>query len=1284
MLALVCGLSSLLLVPAPVQGAGPDEAIRAEATNLSRSGAASDATVVVAPDGTVQVFWWDAFDGLTTALYDGESWSEPQLASIYIPVIKQEETLYRATTAMPFIADDAAGRAHALWVGPERIDQTAGSAGEVDTVPPLLHSRLDVGSNRWSGAQRVADGATAWTLASAPDGTVHILYFMSKQSEGVVAGAYHRRSSDGGASWSQPVLLQESLYVRRATPETALLRLVADGGAGVHATWSDAATGRMLYARSADGGATWDEPVDLGAALGAAGDSYLGASSGGLLLLWDTDPLQARGRLYQKVSADSGATWGPALRTMPDALVSLNRMSFGSLPDGRMLAVLADPDRGLGLAAWDATTIAEALPTGWSQFRTVQMTGAAASVVGKWSLVVREGEVVLVGQGVDAEVWAMRLPLSGITWQYTPGLLRMWGQSLGAASGETGSWSAPLNLSRSGSASLPVVVAGPQGAWQAFWWDQFDGLMSAYAAGDTWYGPKPAPILIEALVRDETVAVPLAQMPTILGDDQGRAHAWWLAPGEGEEGGTLMHASLELGDTRWAAPQAVAKGIVAWSAFLAQGGGTHALIVRALETAELPAGVYHVAVGSTDQTETVMHLIYPSLFYRTAAPDTLYVSGAADGRGYIVAAWTGPQQQGVLWSRSFDSGQSWSEPLGAPAEGMTAPVLAAMGRGHWLALWQAAQSGQGATYQQLSDDGGATWSDPARVLSDLSLGRDAMRITHDQSLGTLLIAGGTSLARWDAEQADLPEGGWSQPVTLYPELQEPESGRALYLSSQAAAVRDGRVTLVGQDQGADIWVTGRAVDNAWLYAPSPVWSGPTEIGAALGAADVPAVALDGDGQMHAIWSERDAQGNPGNRLYYASGEESLTGTSAYVIEALDGKAEQPSMVLLGDRLHLVWSGGANGQTYCSRSFVRDAGSRSGWYEPTALPEPEGAGGLGSWPRIQADRTGLLHVIYAVPANEARGIYYTRSTDGGLTWQPALPVCDAVAEGWASVDRPALAVGADGTLHAAWLLTTLSANAAPEAIYYARSADGGETWSAPLGVAFGPYTSPMISVSPQGEIDLLWRDLSREGVWTHLRSPDGSQWRIAGQPQGFRDIVGQAALVSDGLGTLHLLGLARDEAGAPVLRYTVWQAGATGWAAQVDHPLGMRYEPVGGLGAALQPETGVLAVAGVARLASAEEERFALLGLRRSVQPVELPQLRAIAEATPDATPSPEPTATPRPTPTVPSGAPAPSAAVGVGPLTLPYTGLAGLALVALLVSAVVISFRLRSASRYHR
>ena len=89
------------------------ESSRIEAVNLSKSGAASGLVAVRGNRQNVQFFWWDRFDGLTTALYYSGRWSAPRVAPIMvstIEMIERRETLvWRPIDVMPMITGDPRG-----------------------------------------------------------------------------------------------------------------------------------------------------------------------------------------------------------------------------------------------------------------------------------------------------------------------------------------------------------------------------------------------------------------------------------------------------------------------------------------------------------------------------------------------------------------------------------------------------------------------------------------------------------------------------------------------------------------------------------------------------------------------------------------------------------------------------------------------------------------------------------------------------------------------------------------------------------------------------------------------------------------------------------------------------------------------------------------------------------------------------------------------------------------------------------------------------------------------
>jgi hypothetical protein len=330
--------------------------------------------------------------------------------------------------------------------------------------------------------------------------------------------------------------------------------------------------------------------------------------------------------------------------------------------------------------------------------------------------------------------------------------------------------------------------------------------------------------------------------------------------------------------------------------------------------------------------------------------------------------------------------------------------------------------------------------------------------------------------------------------------------------------------------------------------------------------------------------------------------------------------------------------------------------------------------------IKTDLVGALHVVYAVPLNEGRGIYYTRSDDGGETWSEAQVIFDAAAAGWAMVDRPSLAVDGWGRPHVAWVRAPLPGSGPPEGIYYTRLEGGGVNqdtegmWSEPVEIADGPYDWPRVVATLTGQVHVLWGEANGSFGWTHQWFADGGAgWTRPEHVGQFAGVHGPVGLVGDGAGTLHLVGVGEDDAGEPALLYTTW-AGER-WDDLETHRLtyGARGEP--GAAIALESALGRLHV--TFREETEDEEGEAQMTMRyvsRSVPVVEVtpvpaftprPTMTPVLEATPMPTPTPRPAVNPEaPSPGPPS--------LSLGPLTLPLLSVGGILVAALLV--VVVGF----------
>ena len=866
-----------------------------------------------------------------------------------------------------------------------------------------------------------------------------------------------------------------------------------------------------------------------------------------------------------------------------------------------------------------------------------------------------------------------------------------------AQTNSEGPWTAAVNLSRSGSASQPLVALAPNGTTHTLWWDKIDGMRygrvtaSAFASETVSVAPVAVPTIfgnkqvdVDQKTGRSTTTLAAPTNPHLLADVNGRAHFLWQ-----NALNQLMYAQgpdASRAQT-WGQPQALSEAVIAADATTDAAGGVQLAYVRSTDSkSKTVPGLYYRARTGTAWGQPT--LVYSSTYFRVDTANDVSVNVVGDGQGSAIVTWYQARLGQSFFAVTNDKGRTWSapQPVSGVAETAAAQTSAAITpQGAFLLVWRDANARGCGLTQRSSMDAGQTWSNPEPILSSLTNCPPMWQFaTSDGKLWFLgeprneqgYTANSVTMAFWEGSK-------WSVAVDLALTAFDSATKRAQTLSCLNVALAGASLLGIGCSAGGDIWLAANAVPLDNLVSSLRVsWNPAQLVSEQQGnvAANTLATATDGQGVLYAMWAQ-PSLANPANvDLYFANWTNQLW-TKTRVMAPPSGRASQPSLTFTPDgRVHAVWN---SGRIYYSQSFARDANSVEGWSKPVELPSPNEVAGTPSL--VYSAKENALIAVFAVPFNENRGIYLTRSTDGGTKWSEPARVFDAVEAGWESADQPQLTLdAASGALNLVWMKTVLPNNAGEKAVYYANSGDDGKTWSTPKELAVGNVDAPQIVVAGKGLIGVVWnRALDGSTAATpyeaHYRvSPDnGAQWSEDQLLPGFEEVSGKISLVGDQAGHMYVTAIGQTPGGEATLLYSYW-TGQT-WAARDVFALGQAAGAGSETAAILLPQTGQLtSMMRIQMLNRDGANQFEVVSIDRTVTPVELdvlPAFTPVPTAMPTSATPMQIGVSPTPKPVLLSTA-APTNGSGVGALTQrEYLLFGALALVIVLgVGGIVFGF----------
>ncbi|MCB9344906.1 MAG: hypothetical protein H6576_14470 [Lewinellaceae bacterium] len=120
--------------------------------------------------------------------------------------------------------------------------------------------------------------------------------------------------------------------------------------------------------------------------------------------------------------------------------------------------------------------------------------------------------------------------------------------------------------------------------------------------------------------------------------------------------------------------------------------------------------------------------------------------------------------------------------------------------------------------------------------------------------------------------------------------------------------------------------------------------------------------------------------------------------------------------------------------------------------------------------------GQIYVLQSVRqqgGNDPRDVMFSRSSDGGLNWTPAVKINDDLGETWQWFGT--MSVAPNGRIDVVWLDTRDNPGMLLSALYYSYSTDGGDIWS------------PNEQLSPSFDPHIGWPNQDKMGDYFHMVS-----------------------------------------------------------------------------------------------------------------------------------------------------------------------------------------------------
>jgi hypothetical protein len=290
------------------------------------------------------------------------------------------------------------------------------------------------------------------------------------------------------------------------------------------------------------------------------------------------------------------------------------------------------------------------------------------------------------------------------------------------------------------------------------------------------------------------------------------------------------------------------------------------------------------------------------------------------------------------------------------------------------------------------------------------------------------------------------------------------------------------------------------------------WSQPVLIFESQGTVWTPTIVVDIYGQVHGFWAftPDPSLEVSGREIYYARLDHpDWTPTDIYVTE---NSVVSMLSAVNDDEVGLLWNGGM----YAWSANPAELSAR-GWADPQEINKAYNDAGVA----VAPDKA--IWTVYG--DSETNAVFVRRLDPQTRIWGAPLFVANTAGTSSAP-NAIRMAFTSNNVMHVVWAEYQLPNGWPPTGVYYSRSADGGQNWSAPLALGDGRYNQPFVAAGQGQNVYIGWNGIVGIGGKYFVQSTDGGiSWSgvtAVMAPGTGGGSSGAPNIVVDNNGTPHML------------------------------------------------------------------------------------------------------------------------------------------------------------------